>query len=264
MIRNQPFQSRLCLNGSSPNPALQTWAHDVPPQMPWSAPVDPSIMRFTAQPTQYVYPNILMQPVYQQPPATFQSAYPQTVPLVQPTYSPIQVSQPTVINEPVGNPSAQKWKFPPFGNTSSSVKRRNSSSDEEEEGIDQPPSKVHAGADRVAAKLSNLDIDSDNDGPIVVELSEDSEDCVEEDMNENSHGVVHLSDEVKTVFASDHLDTLNQLLKDEREKNKKALMLWTPPIDVLRPVIEDSDDDEDLTPGITITEIFDDDDRMEI
>lgn len=221
--------------------------------MPWSAPVDPCIMRFNAQPSEYLHQATPIQPVY-----------PQTTPTIQPVYNPIQLPQSTASNQLVGSPSVRAWEFPISGNTLSSVKRRNSSSDEDDEDIDQPPTKVHAGADRVAAKLSYLDIDSDSEGPVVVELSDDSQDFTEEEMNENSHGVVHLSDEVKTVFASDCSDTLNQLFKDEREKNKKALVIWTPPRSILQRVVEDSDDDDDLSPGITITEVFDDDDRMEI
>lgn len=239
--------------------------------MPWSAPIDPSVMRFTAQPTQHLPPATPliqsaftqeippMQPMFSQTTGPIQPVFPQTTQSLQTMYNPVRSA---VINEMVGFPPVPKWKFPLVNGTVSSAKRRNSSSDEDDTDIDQPPSKVHAGADRVAAKLCHLDIDSDDDGPVVEELNDDSQEF-EGDMRENNQGIVHLSDEVKTVLASNPSNTLNQLLQEEREKNKRALVLWTPPRNILQPVVEDSDD-EDLSPGITITEIFDDDDRMEI
>lgn len=249
LCRNQPFHSHnTCveIGSMSHHPTQQTWAHDVPPQMPWSAPVDPGVMRFTAQQTSHSF-----------------SPAPQPI---TPT-NPVLISSPPIVVEPPDEPAkVYEWKKI----HGCSLKRRNSSSDEDDDESDlQPPPKVHAGADRVAAKLSHLDIDSDNERLTVEELSDDSQDEIEDgtqdeiqdEMDEVAQPVVHLSDEVKSVLASGQSDTMSQMLQNDLDRNSKALVLWKPLVNPLQSVLEE---DDDLSTGVTIEEIFDDDDRMEL
>ena len=207
--------------------------------MPWSAPVDPCLMRFVAQPAQFITAVPLQNQTILSP--------------VNPTHA-----APLVVEPP---DETYNWTFASQRKNCHSLKRRNSSSDEDDEDLDQPPPKVHAGADKVAAKLSHLDIDPEKQRLVVEELSDDSQDDLEEDMSEADKPVVHLSDEVKTALAVGKSDSMSQLLQTELEKNKKALVIWRPPMNPLQTVVED---DDDLYSGIKIEEIFDDDDRMEV
>lgn len=218
----------------SRNTSQQTsWSQEVPLQMPWSTPIDPNVMTFTAQHHQL---------------------FPTVTPL-QPNASNSGLQQP-VMPGPCEVPTI--WKFPSQNNPT--LKRRNSSSDEDDDD-EGPPSKVHAGADKVAAKLSYLDIDSDHERLIIEELSDDARDDLDDDDTlESNQPVIHLSDEVRCAFSS-QIDAVNTVLQEELDKNKKALVLWRPPRSLVQ--ITHDDDDYDFSTGIKIEEILDDNDQME-
>ena len=221
--------------------AAASWTHTVPHQVPWAR--DPS----TGHPLGSHELQDVIHFTAMLPPASS---------------SPFHVghvSSPVIPRSPHFIPNGQ-------------IKRGNWSDDEDEDSL-EPPCKISATADKVAAKLEHLNLGSRCPAPLAspTPAADDETEMADSyrDSGPSFEPLVHFSEEMTAVMSCDASGILTDIIKKEQDKSSKALVLWTP--NPLACVIEaeDSSDEEDCLPsncgdGPIIEEILDGPDCMDL
>lgn len=132
------------------------------------------------------------------------------------------------------------------------LKRKNSSDEEDDENINQLSNKQYIGEDKFADKFNEMSINNQqinsnllpnlsqveslsSENYLMEEIMTDiDEDASEENKEKNSQIVI--SDEIKQVIKTENM--LDDLIREELNKNSRAVVLWQP---LINPILQKID-----------------------